>query len=166
MCTVRWDFGSVFLHEDATAMLALADANLRRVRPNLRLRYDCTRPRSVQLAMWDVVKGTPQAPYVTNPHTKTGSIHNCGCAVDLTVATSDGEPLDMGTTFDHFGPEAEPRREGALLARGKLTPTQVANRLILREAMVRAAFLPLDNEWWHFNCATPSETRRRFRVVP
>ena len=30
------------------------------------------------------------------------------------------------------------------------TPEQKANRLILRNAMLRHGFLPLDTEWWHF----------------
>ena len=38
-----------------------------------------------QLIMWDVVKATPQQGYVANPHTPPGSIHNTGCAVDLSV---------------------------------------------------------------------------------
>lgn len=164
---VYGDLDRCFLRVEAAEMLARADRHLRATRPDLRLRvYDCVRPHRVQVAMWNVVKGTPQQGYVANPHGKTGSIHNYGCAVDLTLARADGTPLDMGTPFDHFGPEAEPRREPALLAAGKLTPDQVANRLVLREAMVRAGFLPLDNEWWHFNCAPPAETRRRFPRVP
>ena len=31
---------------------------------------------------------------------------------------------------------------------------------------VAGGFLPLASEWWHFNCATPEEARRRYPRVP
>ena len=31
-----------------------------------------------------------------------------------------------------------------------ITPEQFANRMILRDAMLRHGFKPLDSEWWHF----------------
>ena len=36
---------------------------------------------------------------------------------------------------------------------GGLTEDQFFNRLILREAMLRHGFKPLDSEWWHFTLA-------------
>ena len=32
----------------------------------------------------------------------------------------------------------------------RITAEQKANRLILREAMLRHGFKPLESEWWHF----------------
>src|SRR5687768_15202097 len=53
-----------FLHRDAAAQLQRAAALLKQRAPELRfLAYDCMRPVRVQRAMWEVVKGTPQAPY-------------------------------------------------------------------------------------------------------
>jgi D-alanyl-D-alanine dipeptidase len=65
--------------------------------------------------------------------------------VDLTLFDMATEKeLDMGGTFDWFGPESHPDyKEG-------LTPEQYANRMILREAMLRHGFKPLETEWWHF----------------
>lgn len=164
---VYGDLERCLLRPEAADMLRIADSKLRAGRPDLRLRvYDCARPHAVQLAMWALVEGTPKAPYVANPHGRTGSLHNYGCAVDLTLATAEGAPLDMGTAFDHFGPEAEPRREPEMLRAGKLTAAHVAHRALLRDAMTAAGFLPLASEWWHFNCATPEETRRRFPRLP
>ena len=55
-----------------------------------------------------------------------------------------GKELDMGGTFDYFGELSHPDyTEG-------LTEEQLANRNILREAMIRHGFKPLDTEWWHF----------------
>lgn len=155
------------LQQDAAEMLAAAATALRAAHPELRLHvYDCARPYRVQLAMWALVKGTPQQGYVADPTNGGSSVHNHGCAVDLTLATAGGAPLDMGTPFDHFGVEAQPRAERELLLAGTLTHTQVANRLILREAMLRAGFYPLDNEWWHFDCAPPAEARTRYPRLP
>ena len=162
---VYGDLAVCYLQRDAAEKLARAQALLVRAHPDWRLRvYDCARPTWVQRQMWKLVAGTPRQRYVANP--ARGSIHNFGCAVDLTVATRSGEPLDMGTAFDFFGALARPDRERRLLARGKLTAEQVANRRVLREVMQRAGFRVLASEWWHFDCATHAETRRRYRPVP
>ena len=42
--------------------------------------------------------------------------------------------MDMGTPFDHFGEEAEPKFELNLLQSGKFERAQILNRLILRTA--------------------------------
>lgn len=162
---VYGDLDRCFLNRDAARMLAFAQETLMAANPDYRLRmYDCARPATVQWKMWEIVKGTPSQKYVASP--KNGSIHSYGCAVDLTVAREDGTPLDMGTPYDHFGPEAEPRHELDLLDAGKLTPDQVANRLVLREVMLRAGFRLLRHEWWHFDCASQSDTRKRYRQIP
>ncbi len=164
---VYGDMERCYLQADAAAMLAKAAAVLKRIRPELSLlAYDCVRPVSVQRQMWKVVKGTKMQGYVANPNSKTGSIHNYGCAVDLTLADSQGKPLDLGTAFDFFGKAAQPRHELSLLRAGKLTEPQVANRLLLRYVMTEAGFQPISSEWWHFNCASPSQTRRKYKKVP
>ena len=70
--------------------------------------------------------------------------HTRGSTVDLTLfdMTTEKE-VDMGGTFDWFGEESHPDYRG-------ITPEQYANRMILREAMLRHGFKPLDSEWWHF----------------
>ena len=89
--------------------------------------YDCARPRSVRLIMWDVVKGTPQQGYVANPHTPPGSIHNTGCAVDLSVwDTSTRAAVDMGSPYDFFA--GEPRWWRRLLTPTSGKPTRPIGR--------------------------------------
>ena len=162
---VYGDLSTCFLQKDAAAMLARAQQALVAAHPELRLRvYDCARPAWVQRIMWDIVKGTPQQPYVADP--AKGSIHNFGCAVDLTVATREGKPLDMGSRYDFFGDLARPDREIEQLGDGTLAPDAAANRLILREVMLRAGFQMLPHEWWHFDCASPAETRKRYKMIP
>jgi len=51
------------------------------------------------------VKGTDSQPYVGNP--RTGSIHNYGLTVDLSLEDGKGYELDMGTPFDYFAPLAQ-----------------------------------------------------------
>jgi zinc D-Ala-D-Ala dipeptidase len=164
---VYGDLEACYLQKDAVEMLAKAAKTLEELRPDLELlAYDCVRPVSVQRVMWTVVEGTPQQGYVANPNSKTGSIHNYGCAIDLTLATKHGKPLDMGTKFDFFGKKAQPRHELDFFRKKELSADQYANRLLLRLVMVKAGFLPIPNEWWHFNCASPAMTRKRYKKVP
>lgn len=71
--------------------------------------------------------------------------HTRGSTLDLTIFDmSTGKEVDMGGTFDYFGERSHPDyREG-------ITDQQYANRMILRNAMVKAGFNPLYSEWWHF----------------
>ena len=89
--------------------------------------------------------------------------HTRGSTVDLTLFDMQTEKeLDMGGTFDWFGPESHPDFCGdpeigkytgdnhKSPAKRSITPQQFANRMILRQAMLRHGFKPLDSEWWHF----------------
>lgn len=153
-----------FMQPEAAEKLARANEILMDKHPDLRLHvFDAVRPRSVQFAMWRIVKGTPQQSYVASP--KKGSIHNFGAAVDLSIATEKGELLDMGTPFDFFGNLAQPRYEDKFLQSGELSEAQVANRLLLREVMLEAGFSMIRNEWWHFNAFSASQTRAKFKMV-
>ncbi|MBQ6421695.1 MAG: M15 family metallopeptidase [Clostridia bacterium] len=73
--------------------------------------------------------------------------HSRGSTVDLTLfdMTTEKE-LDMGGTFDYFGEESHPDYRG-------ITETQYANRMLLREIMLKHGFKPLAEEWWHFTLA-------------
>lgn len=71
--------------------------------------------------------------------------HSRGSTVDLTLFDeAAGKELDMGGTFDYFG-----ARSHADYTEG-LTEEQLANRMLLREVMMRHGFRPLATEWWHF----------------
>ncbi|MGN0163226.1 MAG: M15 family metallopeptidase [Candidatus Ornithomonoglobus sp.] len=71
--------------------------------------------------------------------------HSRGSTVDLTLFDmKTGKEADMGGTFDYFGELSHPDYTDTL------TEEQIANRNILREAMMRHGFKPLDTEWWHF----------------
>ena len=113
--------------------------------------------------MWEIVKDTPEKIYVANP--KSGSIHNYGSAVDLTVVDEKGVPLDMGTPYDFFGDLAQPKYENKFLKEGKLTQKQIENRKILRKSMENAGFKNISNEWWHFDAFPRAITKKRFKII-
>ena len=70
--------------------------------------------------------------------------HSRGSTVDLTLfdMTTEKE-VDMGGTFDYFGELSHPDYTG-------ITEEQYANRMLLREVMIKHGFKPLEEEWWHF----------------
>ena len=89
--------------------------------------------------------------------------HTRGSTVDLTLFDMQTEKeLDMGGTFDWFGPESHPDfcgnpETGEYTGDNSKSPTgrsiteeQFQNRMILRRAMLRHGFRALDTEWWHF----------------
>ena len=101
--------------------------------------FDCYRPLSIQRLMWKLV---PDSRYVANP--ATGSRHNRGAAVDVTLIGPDGRDLPMGSAYDDFSARTHWGFQG-------LTEEERRNRLRLRQAMTRRGFVSLDTEWWHFD---------------
>ena len=72
------DLREALLHPRAARALCEAQRLLKKRRPDLSLKiYDATRPMSVQAQMWQVVVGTPQQNYVSNPR-NGGGLHNYG----------------------------------------------------------------------------------------
>ncbi len=74
--------------------------------------------------------------------------HSRGSTIDLTLFDMETEKeVDMGGTYDYLGGRSHPSYKG------DLTPEQYENRMILRRAMLRHGFKPLETEWWHFTLA-------------
>ena len=71
----------------------------------------------------------------------------------------------MGTPFDFFGEEANTDREKELLARGRITREELANRKLLREIMTGSGFLTVKSEWWHFNLVRREEARETLKLI-
>jgi len=119
---------------------ALLEANKSFLDKGFRIKlYDCYRPKAIQKKMWKIV---PDASFVANP--KTGSIHNRGGAVDITLVDSNGTELDMGTKFDFFGKEASHNYT-------TLSEKILGNRKLLKSIMLEHNFKSFDSEWWHYN---------------
>lgn len=160
------DIRRAYLHPEAAEALHRAQAELRRLRPDLSLKvFDAARPMAVQQRMYDVVRGTPKNIYVSNPR-NGGGLHNYGLAVDITLCTvATGDTLPMGTAIDYMGRAAHVSAEAEMLRAGRLSHEAVANRRLLRRVMAAGGFRVLSTEWWHFNLRTRAEARARYKVV-
>jgi len=158
------DFHSCFLHRVAADKFFQAAHALQQEKPGWKfLVFDCLRPRSLQTKLFAVVRGTPQQPYVADP--RTGSLHNYGFAIDVSLEDERGRECDMGTRFDDFSVLAQPLHERQNLEAGKLTNEQVENRLLLRKIMLHAGFVQLPIEWWHYDALPKSEVKAHYKIV-
>ena len=127
------------VHESLAAGLATAAAALRADGLSL-VFWDCYRPHSVQVRMFQVV---PDPAWVAQPGPYSRS-HEAGRSVDVTLAHR-GTLVDMGTGFDDFSPRA------TAFATDGISAAQQANRTRLREAMAAGGLQVYSGEWWHFD---------------
>jgi zinc D-Ala-D-Ala dipeptidase len=134
-----------YLRADVAKRLARVQAALEKDGLGLKV-YDCYRPFSIQKRFFALV---PNEDWVAKPVEKdgkpvSGSKHNRGAAVDLTLIDASGKELPMPSGFDDFTEKA--RRDytgGDAAAR--------ANSKRLEAAMAKEGCEPLPTEWWHFD---------------
>ena len=101
--------------------------------------WDAYRPYAVTEEMWERVKDDR---YAADP--KSGSGHNRGIAVDLTIVDlNTNKELDMGTGFDNFSDSAHQDFKN-------LPGNVLQNRTLLRSLMEKHGFKALETEWWHY----------------
>lgn len=150
---------------------------LRERHPNYSLLiYDAARPLSVQKRMRKAVEGTPLTAYVADG--ARGGRHNYGVAVDLTIINDNGQILDMGAPFDHFGRESWIGTDkNTTLAsykayvewqrkEGIISDEAARNRTLLLEIMDAVGLRPYVKEWWHFQeRISMSATRERYKLL-
>jgi beta-lactamase class D/D-alanyl-D-alanine dipeptidase len=104
--------------------------------------FDGYRPWSITKLFWEVTPDEKRK-FVANP--KTGSRHNRGCAVDLSVYDlKTGKLVPMPSDFDEFTERASPEFQGG-------TAEETRNRDLLRKLMEAEGFTVNANEWWHFD---------------
>jgi D-alanyl-D-alanine dipeptidase len=158
-------FHSCFLHKIAAQQLHRALEALKVKKPGWKLRvFDCLRPVRAQAQLFSVVQGTPNQKYVLNP--SFGSLHSYGFAIDASLNDENGNEVDMGTPFDFFGIEAEPKHELELVNEGRLSKEQIQNRNVLRTIMGVGGFREISTEWWHFDARDGETVRKEFRPIP
>lgn len=160
------DLREAYLHPKAAKAVVKAQQLLKKERPDLTLKiYDAARPMHIQQIMWDVVEGTSQENYVSNPK-NGGGMHNYGMAVDITLAkAATGDTLDMGTVVDYLGAYAHITDEASLVQRHIISAEAKRNRELLRKVMKEAGFMPLKSEWWHFNLITRAEAKAHYKAI-
>jgi D-alanyl-D-alanine dipeptidase len=158
----------IYLQKEVAERLSTAQKALKEKDSTLSLLvYDGVRPLSVQQQMWDALDTIPfqeRIKFVSNP--RNGSIHNYGCAVDLTIYDLMNDTvLDMGANYDDLRKIAYPRHEGEFLESGDLTKEQYENRKLLRSVMRKGGFWVIATEWWHFNAFSRKKAKELYEVV-
>ncbi len=102
--------------------------------------FDAYRPYAATVKFYDVY---PDTNFVAAPW--KGSVHNRGCAVDLTlIDLASKKELEMPTPFDDF-------TEKASHTFMDLPESAIENRELLRKIMVENGFETYTYEWWHYN---------------
>ena len=130
-----------FLQRPAAEALLKAHQQLAKSGYGL-LIHDGYRPWAITKLFWDMTSGF-QREFVADP--KTGSKHNRGCAVDLTMYDlATGLVVEMPGGYDEMTPRSYPDYPGG-------PPEARAKRDLLRQAMEGHDFTVEPNEWWHFN---------------
>lgn len=131
-----------FLQRPAANALLAAHRELARHGYGL-LIHDGYRPWTITKLFWDMAAGTPMQEFVADP--KSGSKHNRGCAVDLTLYDlATGQIVQMPGDYDEPTKRSYPDYRGG-------RPEERGKRDLLRAAMERHGFTVEPNEWWHFN---------------
>ncbi len=138
---VIYDCARCFLRPKVKAELLKFQQHMKQEFGHGVLLFDCYRPRPYQQRLWDIV---PDERFVGNP--AKGSMHNRGMAVDIALTDKDGNILDFGTDFDHFGPAAFHSADAS-----KVSEAAVKNRLLLKNEIGKYGFLPITSEWWHYS---------------
>ena len=141
MASAMYSEGRAFLQRPAAEAVVRAHRALAREGYGL-LIHDAYRPWYVT---WMFYEATPdsQRTFVANP--VTGSRHNRGAAVDLTLYDlASGRAVRMPSGYDEFTDRAYAAYPGG-------TATERARRELLRRFMEAEGFTVNPTEWWHFD---------------
>ncbi|HEY8968313.1 MAG TPA: serine hydrolase, partial [Puia sp.] len=104
--------------------------------------YDGYRPYRVTVEFYEAYHDSN---FVASPY--TGSRHNRGCAVDLTlIDLKTGRELEMPTPYDAFTKEASATWP-------TISEQARKHRKLLQEVMLQHGFVIYPSEWWHFDFA-------------
>ncbi len=159
------NLSKAMVHPAVVERLKRARALLKMRRPDLEfIIFDAARPKRIQDTLWVYLKEHPgRNKYVTDPN--SGSMHNYGLALDISLADSLGNPVDMGSPYDHFGEEAHITNEDMLVKKRLIKSSALENRKLLREIMVISGFSSITSEWWHF-FISPKQLHEPPVIVP
>lgn len=135
-----YPFTTCLLREETAGKLANANKILKSKGYTIKI-FDAFRPPVVQEIFWQLVKDRR---FIADP-SRGGSIHNKGCAVDITMVNQNGE-VEMPTKFDDF-------TEKASRMNNNISNEAKYNLDILTSAMVENGFNYIQTEWWHFDDA-------------
>jgi zinc D-Ala-D-Ala dipeptidase len=104
--------------------------------------HDGYRPWYVTEIFWEATPDDKKI-FVANP--ASGSLHNRGCAVDLSLYDlQTGKEVTMPSGYDEMTKRAYADYAGG-------TAEERARRALLRSAMEKQGFAVNPDEWWHFD---------------
>jgi zinc D-Ala-D-Ala dipeptidase len=130
-----------FLQAPAAKAVARANEKLKAQGYGLIL-HDGYRPWYVTKIFWDATPADKHI-FVANP--AAGSLHNRGCAIDLSLYDlKTGLEVEMPSGYDEMTERAYANYPGG-------TDEQRRLRALLRHAMEEEGFLINPTEWWHFD---------------
>lgn len=139
--TAMYSQARAFLQRPAAAALVQAHRAVAREGYGL-LIHDAYRPWYVTWMFW---QATPDSQHTFVADPATGSRHNRGAAVDLTLYDlQTGRAVRMPSGYDEFSDRAYPTYRGG-------TEPERARRDLLRRYMEAAGFVVNAAEWWHFD---------------
>jgi D-alanyl-D-alanine dipeptidase len=139
--TRMYDEARAFMQKPAAGALVRANMVLKRFGYTL-LIHDAYRPWYVTKIFWDATPDSVRW-LVANP--ATGSKHNRGAAVDLTLFDLESKrPVEMPSTYDETTARAHANYPGG-------TAQARWHRRLLRTVMEHEGFVANPLEWWHFD---------------
>lgn len=137
---------------------ALANAQQEMIAAHMSLKvFDCYRPATAvqDFIDWSRDANDQKMKQVCYPNVnkadffKLGYVaeksgHTRGSTVDLTIVTMpEKTELNMGTPFDYMD-------ELSHSLNPAIQGQELANRMLLRNLMIKVGFDPYEKEWWHF----------------
>lgn len=153
-----------YLREEVARKLIEAQSILKQKNPHYSLLIlDAARPRSISKAMYEKMKGTRFEKYVADP--SSGSMHNYGIAVDVTIVGQSGKEINMGISPFNKTPLQLYWQYAKMKLGASLSEQQKNNRQLLTEVMLGAGFHPLSFEWWHFEGMEKEKARQQYKII-
>ncbi|HUR37554.1 MAG TPA: M15 family metallopeptidase [Terriglobales bacterium] len=141
LSTKMYSSAKAFMQRPAAEALVRAHRKLKAQGYGV-LIHDGYRPWYVTKMFWEATPADKHA-FVANP--ATGSRHNRGCAVDLTMYDlKTGRAVEMPSLYDEMSERSAPTYRGG-------SDDQRGRREILRAAMESEGFAVNPDEWWHFD---------------
>ena len=127
----------VLRKETATKLLA-AETEFANLGYHIKV-WDAYRPLSVQKILFAAESNTN---YIADP--ATGSRHNRGAAVDITLVDENGNEIEMPSGFDEFTIKAHRNNPD-------MSKEAQNNLATLTSVMTECGFTTINDEWWHFD---------------
>lgn len=134
-----YNIPAAYMRLPAAEALKAVQEELRPLGYGLKI-YDAYRPYDVTVIFYEQFHDTT---FVASPY--SGSRHNRGCAVDLTmIDLKTGKEVEMPTPYDDFTKTAH-------AVYPDVSRDALHNRSLLQRLMLKNGFVIYPDEWWHFD---------------